>query len=119
MVRKCVCIKKRFLKVFSKPLLLILLCLKFLYSKKQSESLFNSTIFTFFVIMSVFTFNFINFISKNIIKILSLLMVSFSFLLILITSFSIGTVKTMYFSVFSPKQVNCLLHSSANFFMIK
>ena len=32
---------------------------------------------------------------------------------------SIGTVKVMYFSVFSPKQVNCFLNFSANSFMIK
>ena len=36
-------------------------------------------------------------------------------LLILVTLFSIGTVKVMYFQVFSPKQVN----SSASSFLIK
>ena len=41
------------------------------------------------------------------------------FISILVTSFSIGTVKVMYFSVFSPKQVNCFLDSSAKSFMIK
>ena len=34
--------------------------------------------------------------------------ISSPFLSILVTFFSIGTVKVMYFSVFSPKQVNCL-----------
>ena len=42
-----------------------------------------------------------------------------SFLLIHVTSFSIGIVKVMYFLVFSPKQVNCLSNSSVNSFMIK
>ena len=40
------------------------------------------------------------------------------FVSILATSFSIATVKGMYFSVFSPKQVNGL-NSSANSFMRK
>ena len=31
----------------------------------------------------------------------------------LVTSCSIGTVKVIYFSVFSPKQVSCFLNSSA------
>ena len=39
--------------------------------------------------------------------------ISSPFLSILVTSFSIGTVKVMYFSVFSPKQVNCFSNSSA------
>ena len=39
------------------------------------------------------------------------------FLSILVTSFSIGTVNVISFSVFSPKQVNCYLSSSANSFM--
>ena len=38
---------------------------------------------------------------------------------ILVTSFSIENVKVIYFSKFSPKQVNCYLNSSANSFMIK
>ena len=42
-----------------------------------------------------------------------------SFLPILLTSLSIGTEKVMRFSVFSPKQVNCLLNSSASSVMIK
>ena len=33
--------------------------------------------------------------------------ISFPFLLILVSSFSFGTVKVMYFSGFSPKQLNC------------
>ena len=37
---------------------------------------------------------------------LSVLVIFPLFLLILVTSFSIGIVKVMYFSVFSPKQVN-------------
>ena len=45
--------------------------------------------------------------------------ISSPFLLIFVTSFSVGTVKVIYFSVFSSKQVNCLLNSSASSFMIK
>ena len=41
------------------------------------------------------------------------------FLSILVTSFSIVTVTVMYFSVFSPKQVNYFSNSSASSFMIK
>ena len=41
------------------------------------------------------------------------------FLSILVTSSSIETVKIMYFSVFSPKEVTCFSNSSANSFMIK
>ena len=44
---------------------------------------------------------------------------SFPFLSILVTSFSIGTEKAMYFSVFSPKQVNYSSNPSGNSFMIK
>ena len=40
------------------------------------------------------------------------------FLLILLTSFSIKTVKVMYFSVFSPEHLNRFLNFSANSFMI-
>ena len=37
-----------------------------------------------------------------------------------VTSFTIGTVEVMYFSVLSPKQVNCFFfNSSAYTFMIK
>ena len=45
--------------------------------------------------------------------------ISIPFLQILVTSFSIGTVKVMFFSVFSPKQVNWILNSSAISFMIR
>ena len=45
--------------------------------------------------------------------------ISSPFLSILVTSFSIGTLRAMYFSVFSPKQVNSFLNSSANSFMTK
>ena len=45
--------------------------------------------------------------------------ISSPFLSILVTSVSIGTVNVMYFSVFSPKQVNCFLSSSPHLFMIK
>ena len=41
------------------------------------------------------------------------------FLSVIVTSISIGTVNVMYISVFSPKQVNCFLNSSLNFFLIK
>ena len=41
--------------------------------------------------------------------------ISFPFLLILVTSFSIGFEKVIYFSVFSPKQVNCPSNSSVSF----
>ena len=45
--------------------------------------------------------------------------IPFPFLLVLETSFSIETVKFMYFSVFSSKQVNCFLNSAANYFVMK
>ena len=41
------------------------------------------------------------------------------FLSISVTSFWIGTEKTMYFSVFSYEQVIFFSNSSANHFMIK
>ena len=44
--------------------------------------------------------------------------ISSPFLSILVTGFSIGTVKVIYYFLF-PKQVNCLLISSANSLMIK
>ena len=44
--------------------------------------------------------------------------ISTPFLSILVTSFTIGTVKVMSFLVFSPKQVNCFLNSSAKSFLI-
>ena len=43
--------------------------------------------------------------------------ISSLFLSILVTSFSIGIIKVMCFSVFSPKQVKCFLNSFANSFM--
>ena len=43
--------------------------------------------------------------------------ISSLFLSILVTSFSIGTIKVMCFSVFFPKQVKCFLNSFANSFM--
>ena len=46
-------------------------------------------------------------------------MISFPFLLIFVTFFSIGTKKAMYFSVFSPRQVNYPSNSSASSFTIK
>ena len=36
------------------------------------------------------------------------------FLAVLVSSFSIGTVKGMYLPEFSPKQVNLILNPSAN-----
>ena len=45
--------------------------------------------------------------------------ISSPFLSILLTSCSIESVKLMYFSVISPKQVNYFLNSSANSLMIK
>ena len=44
--------------------------------------------------------------------------ISSPFLSILVIYFSIGTVKVMYLSVFSPKQVNCFLNFSASSYMI-
>ena len=41
-------------------------------------------------------------------------MISPSFLSILATCFSIGTIKDMYFSVFFPKEVKRFLNSSDN-----
>ena len=43
--------------------------------------------------------------------------ISSPFLPIPRTFFSIGNGKVMYFSVFSPKQVNCFLNSFANSFL--
>ena len=40
------------------------------------------------------------------------------FLPVLLTSFSLGIEKVMYFSAISPKQVNCPLTSSASSFII-
>ena len=45
--------------------------------------------------------------------------ISSPFLSVLLTSFSIGVETVMYFSVFSPKQFNCPLNSSASSFVIK
>ena len=97
---------------------------------------FNSTRFTVFIIGSIFTFTFMNSLSKIANKIINKLaisyvlstncnpydivfVISFPFLLILVTSFSIGTEKVMSFSVFSPKQVICPSNSSAISIMIK
>ena len=45
-------------------------------------------------------------------------MISFPFLSILVISFSTGAEeKVIYFSVFSPKKVNCPSNYSTNFFM--
>ena len=43
--------------------------------------------------------------------------ISFLLLPALITTFSIGTEKAIYFSVFSPKQLKCFSTSSANSFI--
>ena len=48
-----------------------------------------------------------------------LFVISSPFLSIHLTSFSIGSVNVMHFSVLSLKEVNCFLSSSANRFMIK
>ena len=45
--------------------------------------------------------------------------ISSQFLPILLTSFSIGTEKVMFFTVFSPKKENCSSGSSASSSMIK
>ena len=45
--------------------------------------------------------------------------IAFPFLSILATYFSVGTVKILYFPVFSPEQINCFLNSSASSFTIK
>ena len=45
--------------------------------------------------------------------------ISFPFLPGLVTSFSIGTEKVMYVSLFSSKQVNCPSDSPASSFLIK
>ena len=41
--------------------------------------------------------------------------ISLHLLWILVTSFATGIKMAMYFSVFSPKQVNCFSDYSANF----
>ena len=43
----------------------------------------------------------------------------FPFSSVLLTYFSIGTNKVMYFPGFSPKQVSCPSNSSASSFMMK
>ena len=45
--------------------------------------------------------------------------ISSQFLSIFVTPFSVGNLNAMYFSVFSPKQVNCFLNSFANSCMTK
>ena len=57
--------------------------------------------------------------SKYTEKCLSIHQISSQSLPILLNSFSFGTEKIMYFSVFSPKQVNCPSNSSASSNMIK
>ena len=53
-------------------------------------------------------------------KMYNICFVTFSpFLSIIASSYSFGTVKVMYFSVFSPKQINSFSNSFANSFMIK
>ena len=47
------------------------------------------------------------------------IVISSSFLSILVTSFPIGTEKVRYFSVFFPKQLNFPSHLSAISFIIK
>ena len=74
--------------------------------------LFNSTHFTFFVIMHIFTFNFMNSARKTTDKIC-----------VCHKSFTINirvrnTKKVIYFSVFSPKQLNCSSNPSTSLFMI-
>ena len=49
----------------------------------------------------------------------TIFVISSPFLSILVACFFIGITKIMYFSVFSPKQVNYFFNSSANSFMIK
>ena len=81
---------------------------------------FSSTCFAVFVIMSVFTLDFINVLSEIVDKMLlwdchkscavNLQDVAFvvfpTFLEFLLTFFSIGTEKVMHISFFSPKQVS-------------
>ena len=43
--------------------------------------------------------------------------ISFQFLSILVTYLSFGTEKLMYYQVFSLKQINCPLNSSASSFI--
>ena len=45
--------------------------------------------------------------------------ISSPFSSVLVTSFSTETKKVIYFSVFSPKQVNFLKNSTSSSFMIK
>ena len=45
--------------------------------------------------------------------------ISSPFLLILVTSFSIGTKKVIHFSISSPKQINFPSNPSASSFMMK
>ena len=95
--------------------------------------IFTSESFIFFTTLSELTFNsserllirFDNEFAINLVPLVNFDMqdiffaIFSQFLSIHITSFSIGTVKVMYFLVFSPKPVNYFLNSSANSFMAK
>ena len=115
--------------------------LKFMYSRKQSKYLYLVTQISHFISSCTYLHliswipskrlltRFDNELVINLalsiicnmqdIYIYIFFLISSPFLSVLLTSFSIGTVKVILFSVFSPKQVNCFLNSSANSFMIK
>ena len=144
MVRKFVCINKiihltfhqTFFDNFSYNINVCIL-LNHLKSLCIQENSFNTNIVFrkchFFIIVSVFTFKFMNsfkFLTRfhnkpglNLALSIKLNLqnmffeISSSFLSILVTSLSIRTVKVMYLSVFSLKEVNCF--SSVNFSMVK
>ena len=103
------------------------------FKKTVAILILNSANFTFFIIISVFTLflwipserlltRFDNELAINLPLPINCRMYTFSisspFLLILVTSFSIGTEKVMYFSLFFPEQLNCFSNSSANSFII-
>ena len=114
----CMCYQISFLKFSSNFFLQFLLQPKHLYSFCIFQIaftifVFSSTRFKFFVIMHIFTFNFMNSSSKTTDKIC-----------VCHKSCTINirvrnTKKVMYFSVFSPKQLNCSSHPSISLFMIK
>ena len=81
----------------------------------------NSTSFSFFIFISMFTFNFTNFFRKSINDHIwdNFFVISSPLLSILVTSFSIGIVKIVCFSIFSTNQISCFLNSSANSIMLK
>ena len=108
----------------------------FVFNKTVTILIFYSVSFTFFNIVPVLAFSFMNSFRKIMTKfdnelainlalsincsMYGIFHVIFSPLLpVLVTSFSIGTVKVIYFSLLFPKEVKKFSNSSTKSFMIK